>query len=137
MPLKLPVILAFSSLAGAYTFDDAQILLKTYCQSCHQGKSPAGGFDLARVAAQSTLHDRPEAWNKLLARVRNGEMPPKGLPAPAVDQRESFTTWVRNSLRTEACVDGVAPGPAPIRRLNRDQYSATLRDLLNIHLEAG
>src|SRR5262245_32514920 len=130
-------LLALSSQAGAYSFDEAQALLKTYCRSCHQGKSPAGGFDLARVVVNSPLHDRPETWNKLLARMRNGEMPPKGLPAPSVDERESFTAWLRDSLRTEACVDGVSPGPAPIRRLNRDQYSATLRDLLSIHLEAG
>ncbi len=28
-------------------------------------------------------------------------------------------------------------GASPVRRLNRDEYSATIRDLLNIHMEAG
>jgi hypothetical protein len=64
-------------------------------------------------------------------------MPPKGLPAPPVEQRESLSQWIESSLQRETCAHGDSPGPAPIRRLNRDEYSATMRDLLNIHIEAG
>ena len=32
---------------------------------------------------------------------------------------------------------GLVPGPAPMRRLNREEYSATIRDLLNIQISAG
>jgi len=31
----------------------------------------------------------------------------------------------------------VTPGVAPIRRLNRNEYTATIRELLNIHMDAG
>ena len=65
-------------------------------------------------------------------------MPPKGAPAPSVDQREQFTALGRRTaLRAEACAAGVTPGPAPIRRLNRDEYTATVRDLLDIHMDIG
>ncbi|MGH9671537.1 MAG: DUF1592 domain-containing protein, partial [Bryobacteraceae bacterium] len=76
-------------------------------------------------------------WSKVLARVRDGEMPPKGKPAPAVEQREKFSSWIENTLARAACADGITPGPSPIRRLNRNEYGATLRDLLNIHFNAG
>ena len=79
----------------------------------------------------------PATWNKVLVRVRNGEMPPKGAPAPGPEQREAFVAWLDAALRTTACAGGPAPGPYPIRRLNRDEYSATIRDLLNIHVNAG
>jgi hypothetical protein len=64
-------------------------------------------------------------------------MPPKGAPAPNLDQMERFTQWVDVTLRAEACAGGDTPGPAPIRRLNRDEYTATVRDLLDIHLDIG
>ena len=40
-------------------------------------------------------------------------------------------------MRAEACAAGLTPGPAPVRRLSRSQYSATIRDLLNLHMDAG
>ena len=122
---------------AAYSFETAQSFLNQYCQACHQGKSPAGGFHLLRVAAKPSLLSDAEKWIKLNTRVKNGEMPPKGAPAPALDAREQFTNWVDASLRAEACAGGVIAGPAPIRRLNRDEYTATLRDLLDIHMDVG
>jgi hypothetical protein len=123
--------------AADFNFPEAQQLLKTDCVSCHQGKTPAGGFDMAQVAPAASLKLLPERWNRILTRVRNGEMPPKGLPSPAIEQRETLAAWIRDSLKEQACAAGVTPGPAPIRRLNRDQYSDTIRDLLNIHIEVG
>src|SRR5437879_6873333 len=41
------------------------------------------------------------------------------------------------SLRSAACAAGFTPGAAQIRRLNRDEYTATIRDLLDIHLDVG
>ena len=77
-----------------------------------------------------------ERWNKVAIRVRNGEMPPKGAPAPAIEQRERFTDWVDLVRARPPCaVRGVTPGPARIRRLNRDEYAATIRDLLDIQID--
>jgi hypothetical protein len=89
------------------------------------------------VATTASLRDESQKWTSLTARVNRGEMPPKGAPAPPLDQREQFTQWVNSALRTEACASGIAPGPALIRRLNRDEYTATIRDLLDIHLDVG
>ncbi|MEX2262239.1 MAG: DUF1592 domain-containing protein [Bryobacteraceae bacterium] len=126
-----------SAQQGAYSFADAQTFLKTYCQNCHQDKTPAGGFNIQRVGTTVSLQTEAQRWTKLVARVKNGEMPPKGSPAPPLDPREHFTQWVDHALRVEACAAGIAPGPAPIRRLNRDEYTATVRDLLDIHLDIG
>ena len=120
-----------------YSFENAQTFLKTYCQACHLGKSPAGGFHLQRVGAPASLQSDAQKWSSLNTRVRNGEMPPRGAPAPDIDQREQFTQWVNITLRAKACEGGITPGPAMIRRLNRDEYTATMRDLFDIHLDIG
>ena len=72
-----------------------------------------------------------------LQRVRDGDMPPVGVKAPTAAAREAFVNTVEASLRSSACADGIQPRPAPIRRLNRHEYGATMRDLLNIHIDAG
>jgi hypothetical protein len=121
----------------AYSFEDSQQFLKTYCQACHQGSSPAGGFHVQRIAAAATIGAEAGRWNKAAIRVRNGEMPPKGAPAPPMEQRERFTEWVSSSVRAAVCSGGVTPGPARIRRLNRDEYAATIRDLFDIQIDVS
>ena len=120
-----------------FAFNDGQQFMKTYCAACHFGKAAVGGFNLSRVGSADTLHTNQHAWNSVATRVRNGEMPPKGAPAPSLDKREVFVQWVQDSLRAEACAAGLSPGPAPVRRLSRSQYSSTIRDLLNLHINAG
>ena len=129
------VALPVGAQTPAYSFDRAQTFLKTYCQGCHTGKTAVGGFRLERVAAPASLSGESHKWQRAMARVRDSEMPPKGASAPDMSQREQFTEWVDRSLRAEACSTGVAPGPAIIRRLNRDEYTATIRDLLDIHMD--
>ncbi len=139
--LRLLTILAgFSAVLSAqpknYSFDDSQAFLTKYCQACH-GKSAAGGFRLERVGTPASLQADQQKWSSLNLRVKNGEMPPKGAPAPDLDHREQFTQWVTTTLRAEACAGGITTGAFPIRRLNRDEYTATIRDLLDIHMDIG
>jgi hypothetical protein len=118
-------------------FDTAQgrQFLQNNCGTCHGGKAPLGGFDIRKLVLPSSLRDRSETWTKAALRVHNGEMPPKStLP---LEQREAFVEWVQANLRQAACSEGLVPGPAPIRRLSRSQYTSTIRDLLNLHVDIG
>jgi mono/diheme cytochrome c family protein len=136
----IPLLLCASvSLAADanYSFHAGQQFIKTYCMGCHMGKAPAGGFNVTKLNSEASFGDLPDAWNAFLLRVRAGEMPPKGAPAPGLDKREAVVNWVQENLRAHACSAGISPGRAPIRRLSRAQYSATLRDLLNLHVDVG
>ena len=123
--------------ASAQGFEKAQMFLNTYCAKCHVGKAGAGGFQRQRLATQASLGTEVAKWTSSATRSRNGEMPPKGSLKPSIEEREEFATWVERALRAEACSAGVVPGPALTRRLNRDEYTATLRDLLDMHLDVG
>lgn len=125
------------SAPGDYTFADAQSFLKTSCAACHQGPKPSAGFSIAKLDTMQSVLDTPRPWGRMLARVREHEMPPKNFPAPPIEKREAFVTFVENTLKNAACADGISPRPALLRRLNRAEYSATVRDLLNIHISAG
>jgi hypothetical protein len=128
----------FPALAqDGFTFANAQQMMQKHCLACHQGKSATGGFNVARLASPQSIETEARAWRRVLLRVRDGEMPPPKAPAPAVKTRDSFVTWLDHTLKTAACADGITPTTAPVRRLNRDEYAATIRDLLNIHINAA
>jgi mono/diheme cytochrome c family protein len=136
----VPLLLCASVSSAAdtkYNFDAGQQFIKTYCMGCHMGKAPAGGFNVTKLNSEASFGALPDAWNAFVLRVRAGEMPPKGAPAPSLDKREAVVNWAQENLRAHACSAGISPGRAPIRRLSRTQYSATLRDLLNLHVDVG
>jgi mono/diheme cytochrome c family protein len=118
-----------------YTAEEGQQFLRMNCGSCHTGKSPSGGFDISGLALPDSFRERPQAWTKAAMRVHNAEMPPGG--SVALEKREAFAAWVQENLHNAACSEGVVPGPTAVRRLNRSQYTATVRDLLNLHVDIG
>ncbi|MCC6539471.1 MAG: DUF1592 domain-containing protein [Bryobacterales bacterium] len=129
--------LAFFSSLDAATFPEAQATLKKHCAACHSGKAASGGFTLTKLAAEKSLEDEARTWGRILARVRENEMPPQNAPAMPAEARHEFVKFIDTSLFKLACADGIAPGPTPLRRLNRHEYTASIRDLLNIHVNAG
>jgi hypothetical protein len=117
--------------------DEFQAMVGHYCSACHQGKSAAGGLNLTTLLASKSPAQDPVTWGRILLRVRNSEMPPKGSPAPTFEERDRFVAAVDGALKAAACAHGATPGPYPLRRLNRDEYAATIRDLLHVHVNAA
>ena len=135
---KICFLILIAAPLHAYTFGESQAFLNTYCRSCHSGKSALAGFDVNEVSAAASIGGRADRWNRIAARVRNSEMPPpRSTPSPLPEERETFARWVDESLHAEACASGPVAGFNPIRRLNRAEYTATVRELLDIHLNVG
>lgn len=135
MATLLGLFAALAVQAAEYTFGEAQTFLKTYCAKCHDGSAAVGGFRLDRVAAETTLISEARKWTSAITRVKNNEMPPKNSPSPGMEERERFADWAEAELHRRACETGPVAGPAVTRRLNRDEYAATIRDLLDMHLD--
>ena len=138
--VKTPACLLFfgcALLAQTQGFEQSQQFLKQYCGNCHGGKAAVGGFQLDKVKDKGSFASDTHSWIRLRTRIENHEMPPKGAPMPGLDGREAFAKWVDAELKREACSTGITVGPRPIRRLNREEYTATVQDLLDIHLDIG
>lgn len=125
------------STSDTYSFSEATQFFKSYCSACHQGKAPPGNFNAADLTASTSFRERTDTWNRVISRVHNSEMPPKGVPGPKAEQREQFVAWAERTLQAQVCAAGISAGPSPLRRLSRSQYSATVRDLLNLHVDVG
>ncbi len=117
-----------------------QGFIQRYCLECHQAPRPKADLDLTPyVKGTEALVRDALAWDDHLVRVREGEMPPDDddVRQPTKDEIQAFVSWVETTLRTAAAADGLAPGPAMVRRLNRTEYSASVRALLDVHFDAG
>jgi hypothetical protein len=111
-------------------------MLRENCVGCHNPVKLKGNLDLERFLSQATgtaLKDRA-VWDLVLQKLKAGEMPPPGKPAPAPEQITATTQWVEQQY---ALLDSQAP-PNPGRviahRLNRYEYNNTVRDLLAVNL---
>ena len=111
-------------------------VVATYCLSCHNTKTKAGGLELDAINAQE-LGAHQEAWEKVVRKLRARQMPPQGARRP----EEATHTAALASL--EAALDSVsatAPNPGrtdTFRRLNRTEYRNAIRDLLAIDIDAA
>ena len=122
--------------AQADTAPHAALVEKT-CVSCHNDKLKTAGLSLQR----STLADVPahaEVWEKVLRKVRSGEMPPvtaRNRPEPGGGGRHLPRFSRRRS--TARRWRSPNPGRAAVHRLNRAEYSNAIRDLLAVDVRPG
>ena len=119
---------------------DAQItseFLKTYCVDCHQPPRPKAKVDLSAMLSLEGISEDVPTWLNVLARVEERDMPPEDEPQPSIEDRNAFVDSGEQLLREWLCAEGPQPGPPTLRRLNRSEYSASIRRLLDIHFDAG
>ena len=85
-------IVSLNASAGDFSFDRTESFLNTYCGTCHSGKTPAAGFNISRISTETSLADQADRWTRVANRVKNGEMPPRGYPAPPSTTERRFST---------------------------------------------
>ena len=114
---------------------DARAFLEAHCAACHEGEAASAGLRLETLEGIESFRTQPDVWTTIAIRVSDNEMPPRGATQPALDERMRFVDWVEETWRSQACSAGLAPATNPVRRLNRDEYSATVRDLFDIQID--
>ncbi len=118
--------------ASAEKFNrDIQPLLATYCYDCHADGETKGDVALDAFKTDAgVLKNRP-LWWKVLKNVRAGIMPPPRKPQPSADEKVQLAQWIKYGAFG---IDPTAPDPGrvTIRRLNRDEYRNTVRDLMGV-----
>ena len=108
-------------------------LLDQFCVACHNDRLRTGGLsmqqlDITDVAANA------ETLEKIVRKLRDGEMPPAGRRRPDAVAIDSFATALEARLDAAAAPD---PGRVASRRLNRTEYVNAVRDLLALEIEGA
>ncbi|HZZ81450.1 MAG TPA: DUF1592 domain-containing protein [Gemmataceae bacterium] len=110
----------------------AQPFIQKHCMECHGAKKANAGFRVDQLSADFSAAKMAEHWKEVIDRINAGEMPPKARPRPDVKEAAAFVDWINRQLREVELAAKNAGGRIPMRRLNRDEYANTVRDLLNL-----
>ena len=127
------ILLIAAGLAGQTPTLAPDALIARYCAGCHNDKLKTGGVSLTSTPV-TDIAAGAATFEKVLRKVRTGEMPPNGLPAPDATSRAQFVTWLETQLDRAAAAKP-NPGTPSIHRLNRAEYSNAVRDLLALDMD--
>ncbi len=139
----LPILLLAGSLSpvaaqapSAEAFEQAVQPGLTVCSSCHNGQSAAGDLNLTGFEEIQSVSNFREHWEKIVQKVASAEMPPPGFPPLDENIREALLDAARAELDRLDAAAPPDPGRVTARRLNRSEYSNTIRDLLGVRFDA-
>ena len=134
--LAIVSVLPIAPLARAQQQVQSQsALVKQYCIGCHNSKLKTAGVSLEGLD-WNNAGDNASVWERVLRKVRTGQMPPAGLPHPDAAVSASFTKGLESSL-DQAAAANPNPGRPAVHRLNRAEYSNAIRDLLAVDIKPG
>ena len=125
------VVFAGRHLAGAEKWrEELAPLLKRYCVSCHEGSAAEGNLMLQKLSADLSKAEAMRRWTLVHDRLTSAEMPPKSEPQPTAAERRQMLALLASAL-TKA---DRARSDVVLRRLNRNEYENTIRDLFDVHV---
>ena len=113
----------------------SRALLDRYCVTCHNERLQTAGLTLDSVDInQVSAH--AEVLEKVVRKLRAGQMPPAGRPRPDAATVDAFATALETALDRESAV---APNPGRVasRRLNRVEYVNAIEDLLALQVNGA
>jgi hypothetical protein len=117
----------------AATFETvvAPVLEKT-CSRCHNAQKPTSGFNAAAYTNPATLASDRDGWEIIAGRVEAGEMPPPGEEGPTDAEAAAFVDYLQRQFEIADRNTTIDPGRVTAHRLNRVEYTNTIRDLLGV-----
>ena len=124
-----------STPATAWSTAQTRATLRRYCVACHNARLRTAGLALVGLDP-GRAGDHPDVWEKVVAKLRTGAMPPAGRPRP------ERSTYAAVAASLEAALDRAAaadpePGRKAAHRLNRREYVNVVRDLLGLEIDGA
>lgn len=110
-------------------------LLRTYCFDCHGDGIAKGKVAFDGFASDAELVEQRDLWWRVLKNVRAGLMPAEDGPRLTAEERARLEHWIKYEALGLDPQDP-DPGQLTLRRLNRVEYGATVRDLLGIEFDS-
>ncbi|QDU92797.1 DUF1588 domain-containing protein [Lignipirellula cremea] len=95
----------------AWTATRFEKFVGQHCLDCHSTDDPAGDVDLSGLAAEGGLNG--QHWQRALAQLASGQMPPDDAARPALADREAAIAWLASTLTQSGQTPHFGDGPLP------------------------
>jgi hypothetical protein len=105
---------------------------------CHSAGVASGGLNIDQYAGVDSLSTGRDEWDKIVRKLQAGEMPPKEIPQ-SDETKAQIAAAVKFATSEFKRADALVkpdPGRITAHRLNRAEYTNTIRDLLAIDFRA-
>jgi hypothetical protein len=132
--VRFPAIAVLSCLPLAAESRDVFTFVQKNCSACHNASAKAGDLDLTALDAPGTFATDRETWERVVEKLKLGQMPPSGVPHPQSDATAAVTGWLEAEFSRQDALLKPQAGRVAARRLNRAEYNNTIRDLLGIDI---
>ena len=110
--------------------------LKTHCVRCHGPAKKEGNLLVDQHLKNEFLDPTSkEKWGEVINVLNSHEMPPEGEPQPKPDEVANVVDWITEQMVRAELVR--RDGQIVLRRLNRDEYRNTIRDLIGIDFDVA
>lgn len=138
----LRVVLAVLILGSTTWADDAleslvRPFFKNHCERCHGPKKQENDLRLDTLRADFDSPELAESWIEVMDNLNLGEMPLEGEPRPDVQKQRKVVAWIAEQLRAARKRKVGNAGRVLLRRMNRVEYSNTIRDLFQMKFLPG
>ncbi|MDR2215789.1 MAG: DUF1592 domain-containing protein [Nevskiaceae bacterium] len=127
--LALPALAQAQAAAAVENYDK---LLQGFCVDCHNTEDWAGGLAMETLDLQHVSSNAKE-WETAVRKLRGRLMPPAGRKQPAQADIDAMVKYLETSL--DAPADTRTIGHVPIQRLNRTEFAASVKDLLDVEVD--
>ena len=126
--------LVFAGISISLSSAEPRAVLDTYCVACHNAKVRTAGLALDTLDAGNPAANA-EIWERVIAKLRSGSMPPTGRPRPDAATYRAVTASLENEI-DRAWTANPNPGrSSAVHRLNRTEYNNAIRDLFALDLD--
>jgi mono/diheme cytochrome c family protein len=107
-----------------------------HCAVCHGAKKQKGDLRVDTLAIDFDSPRTMAHWEEIMNRINSGEMPPEDEPMPKPEEVARVSEWIVSQLReAEAVAQSSAGQRVAFRRLSRDEYANSVRDLLGVNFD--
>ena len=121
--------------APGVPLDSLTMVVLRYCVVCHNDVALTGNLSLQAFDV-TAAPQMAETAEKMIRKLRAGMMPPPGMPRPGADTLLALVEALETRI-DEAAAANPNPGSRTFQRLNRAEYSRSIRDLLALDVDAG
>ena len=120
--------------APATTPSSPQALVDRSCVTCHNQRLRTAGLALDTLDPAHPSAN-PEAWERVIGKLRAQSMPPPGRPRPDAATYRTIATTIEREI-DQAWAAHPKPGRiGAVHRLNRTEYTNVIHDLFALDLD--